>query len=578
MAMRQRRTPPPDLPEPPYSKEDKPARSSKDEGLGWLFPFVGLGILRYMSATSNIIHDCDEVFNYWEPLHFLLFKSGFQTWEYSSQFALRSYLYLLFHEVVARPASWLFAEDKVRFKLSFLFITEQKHYKVRVFYAVRLFLGLLSVITETVLVVAISRKYGKRLASYALAMLCLTSGCFFASTSFLPSSFSMYAISLASGLFLLDKPAAAVAVSAIGVILGWPFSILAFLPVTLYSLSKNFIRAFIAGAVTSILLLASSVVIDFYYYGRWTSSVLNILIYNVLGGGESHLYGTEGPLYYLRNGFNNFNFCFVLALLFLAIFPIAKKKYAPDLLIVVSPIYIWLGFMSLQPHKEERFLYPIYPLICVAASAVMESFPDLFRDKYNSYSNSIAVKAAKILRPVVLGLILCASHARTFSLINGYSAPMEVYKILEHHDDAGTGSVLCVGGEWHRFPSSFFVPDYVGQVQWIDDGFRGLLPLPFNSTLGGTASAPSYFNNKNKASNEQYLHDIDACTFLVELQLQRPYLTRGSDLSKWEAIAALPYLDRELSPALYRSFFIPYLWQEKNVFGMYKLLKRIVPK
>lgn len=98
-----------------------------------------------------------------------------------------------------------------------------------------------------------------------------------------------------------------------------------------------------------------SIVTDFYYYGRWTSSVVNLLIYNVAGGGESHLYGTEGPLYYLRNGFNNFNFCFVLALLFLGILPIAKKKYAPDLLIVISPIYIWLGFMSLQPHKEERF-------------------------------------------------------------------------------------------------------------------------------------------------------------------------------------------------------------------------------
>lgn len=101
---------------------------------------------------------------------------------------------------------------------------------------------------------------------------------------------------------------------------------------------------------------ALSVVVDFHYYGRWTSSVLNLLIYNVAGGGESHLYGTEGPLYYLRNGFNNFNLCFVLALLFLGMLPIAKKKYAPDLLIVISPIYIWLGFMSLQPHKEERFV------------------------------------------------------------------------------------------------------------------------------------------------------------------------------------------------------------------------------
>ncbi|KAE8679082.1 Dol-P-Man:Man(6)GlcNAc(2)-PP-Dol alpha-1,2-mannosyltransferase [Hibiscus syriacus] len=546
-----------------YTKEDKPGRSSsdavgEDRGLGWFTVLFALGMLRYMSATSNIIHDCDEVFNYWEPLHYLLYKSGFQTWEYSSGFALRSYLYIIFHELVARPASWLFAEEKVR-----------------VFYAVRLFLGLLSVISDATLVVAVSRKYGKRLASYALAMLCLASGCFFASTSFLPSSFSMYVMSLSSGLFLLEKPAWAVAVAAVGVILGWPFSILAFLPVTLYSLAKQSKRVFLSGAVTSIALLALSVLIDYRYYQRWTSSVFNLLVYNVLGGGESHLYGTEGPLFYLRNGFNNFNFCFILALLFLGILPIARKKYAPDLLIIISPLYIWLAFMSLQPHKEERFLYPIYPLVCVAASAVIESFPDIFRDKYNPYDNSIIVMMAKFLRPVALSLILCASHARTFSLINGYAAPLEVYKILEHHDDAGTGSVLCVGSEWHRYPSSFFVPAYVGEVRWIDDGFRGLLPFPFNDTLGGTAAAPPYFNDKNKASDQQYLQDVQACTFLIELQLNRPYPYRGNDLSTWEPIAALPYLDRELSPAKYRSFFIPYLWQEKNVFGMYKLLKRV---
>ena len=30
----------------------------------------------------NIIHDCDEVYNYWEPLHYLLYGYGKQTWEY----------------------------------------------------------------------------------------------------------------------------------------------------------------------------------------------------------------------------------------------------------------------------------------------------------------------------------------------------------------------------------------------------------------------------------------------------------------------------------------------------------------
>ncbi|PQP93085.1 dol-P-Man:Man(6)GlcNAc(2)-PP-Dol alpha-1 2-mannosyltransferase [Prunus yedoensis var. nudiflora] len=479
-------------------------------------------MLRYMSATSNIIHDCDEVFNYWEPLHYLLYKSGFQTWEYSSQFALRSYLYILFHELVGRPASWLYAEEKVR-----------------VFYAVRLFLAFLSVITDTVLVVALSRKYGKRLASYTLAMLCLTSGCFFASTSFLPSSFSMYAMSLSSGLFLLDKPAMTVTVAAVGVILGWPFSILAFLPVTFYSLARRFKQAFLAGAATSVALLVLSVLVDHYYYNKWTSSVLNLLIYNVAGGGESHF-----------------------------------------LLIVVSPIYIWLVFMSLQPHKEERFLYPIYPLICVAASAVIESFPDVFRSDYDSQGNSPMVMTAKILRPVVLGLILCASHARTFSVINGYSAPLEVYKLLEDHDNAGTGSVLCVevNGTVSRRPFLFLImlEKFVGLMMGSGDFFPSHLILPWVE-LHQPHCILTIRTKLLTTNIFLQLRDLEQCTFLVELQLSRPFPSRGSDLSTWRVIGALPYLDRELSPAKYRSFFIPYLWQRKNIFGMYKLLRR-VPK
>ena len=67
----------------------------------------------------------------------------------------------------------------------------------------------------------------------------------------------MYAVSLSSGLFLLDKHAMAVSVAAAGVILGWPFSILVFLPVTIYSLARRFKLAFIAGAVTSIVVLVS---------------------------------------------------------------------------------------------------------------------------------------------------------------------------------------------------------------------------------------------------------------------------------------------------------------------------------
>lgn len=70
----------------------------------------------------------------------------------------------------------------------------------------------------------------------------------------------MYAMSLASAFFLFEKPAMAVAAAATGVILGWPFSILAFLPVTIYSLKRKFRQTFISGVVTSTGLMVRLVI------------------------------------------------------------------------------------------------------------------------------------------------------------------------------------------------------------------------------------------------------------------------------------------------------------------------------
>ncbi|KAG6521567.1 hypothetical protein ZIOFF_018691 [Zingiber officinale] len=78
------------------------------------------------------------------------------------------------------------------------------------------------------------------------------------------------------------------------------------------------------------------------------------------------------------------------------------------------------------------------------------------------------------------------------------------------------------------------MPSYIKEVQWINEGFRGLLPYPFNSSLGGMTTAPPYFNDKNKGSHGQYLQDIKLYTFYMELDLQKPYPTRGSDLLTWE--------------------------------------------
>lgn len=57
--------------------------------------FKTLVSARLCSAIWTYISDCDETYNYWEPLHYIIYGHGLQTWEYSAQFALRSYTYLL---------------------------------------------------------------------------------------------------------------------------------------------------------------------------------------------------------------------------------------------------------------------------------------------------------------------------------------------------------------------------------------------------------------------------------------------------------------------------------------------------
>lgn len=40
---------------------------------------------------------------------------------------------------------------------------------------------------------------------------------------------------------------------------------------------------------------------------------------------------------------------------------------------------------------------------------------------------------------------------------------------------------VCVGDEWYRYPSSFFLPGPAYRLQFVKSGFDGMLPLPFDA-------------------------------------------------------------------------------------------------
>jgi alpha-1,2-mannosyltransferase len=57
-----------------------------------------------LAAAYAPIQDCDEVFNYWEPTHYLAHGYGLQTWEYSPEFAIRSWAYVGLHALAGKLA------------------------------------------------------------------------------------------------------------------------------------------------------------------------------------------------------------------------------------------------------------------------------------------------------------------------------------------------------------------------------------------------------------------------------------------------------------------------------------------
>jgi len=37
----------------------------------------------------------------------------------------------------------------------------------------------------------------------------------------------------------------------------------------------------------------------------------------------------------------------------------------------MAPFYLWVIVLSMQPHKEERFMFPVYPLLCFNSAVAL---------------------------------------------------------------------------------------------------------------------------------------------------------------------------------------------------------------
>lgn len=173
----------------------------------------------------------------------------------------------------------------------------------------------------------------------------------------------------------------------------------------------------------------------------------------------------------------------------------------------MSPFYLWLGIFSLQPHKEERFMYPVYPALALNASMTLHILLSAFG---NSDPKSLIGKIPAQLKLLLVSSVILGSLdiglARIYGIYSAYSAPLKIYEPLGSESFGVRGGSVCYGKEWYRFPSSYHLPNDM-RAKFIKSEFDGLLPGEFSEAKTGFGVWPGAWLIPS-GMNDQNIEDM----------------------------------------------------------------------
>ncbi len=158
---------------------------------------------------------------------------------------------------------------------------------------------------------------------------------------------------------------------------------------------------------------------------------------------------------------------------------------------------------------------------------------------------------------------------------------------------------VCTGSEWYLFPTHFFLPGTV-RLEFLRDGFGGILPQHFAKENGTWCEPPQPFNDRNREEPSRYVQ-LERCDYLVLLLDERqgpkelgplrsglmrgnqgvwPRHSPGSEVGaaiepRFTVAARRPVISPEHSlSSLGRAFFVPGLSTRTVRFRDYVLFKK----
>lgn len=121
---------------------------------------------------------------------------------------------------------------------------------------------------------------------------------------------------------------------------------------------KEFILNVVISILSFFVVVLLGIVIDSCYYGRWTVTLINYFVVNLLDS-KAATFGTSPWYYYFFFIFRYSFFPIGIVLLFTSIIVVAKR-FRSIIVWIILPFFIGHSLIS---HKELRFLFPIINLI-----------------------------------------------------------------------------------------------------------------------------------------------------------------------------------------------------------------------
>jgi alpha-1,2-mannosyltransferase len=547
----------------------------------WFIPLYIL--LRVHLANRMPVTDCDEVYNYWEPLHFILYGNGQQTWEYAHDYALRTFAYLVPVKYVAtfiqaglermsngNSNSSSFSLWVVELLAGIVIVDSDmtiNNSKLVVFLCLRAGQAALTAAAEVywLLTLQDTLKLSHQVTATLATVLLTSSGMTHAAAAYLPSATWMGVWMMCATTMMQRKSTAFVVTAVTGTLAtGWPFGAVCVAPMGVRILWNEYeagrLFRFVCGTVVPLTVVIQAVVmrVDVQYYGRWVSPTWNIFSYNAGSSGDE-LYGVEPVSFYVKNLFLNLNFVAVLGLVALPVKLLSNRQQDWNIITMLSCMYVWLAITVPRPHKEERFLFPIYPVLCLGAVLTVDSALNAIgRIEASVSRHKELVKRQRVGLTILLWLpVVLLSCCRSAALMKYYTAPLTVYTALafvQHQPQQEQKQRLaCTCGEWYRFPGSFYLPPNVELGFLPAAGFTGQLPQAF-SEYGSLAQGREVlqpFNDENRQEMERYV-DIKDCTWVIDLE--------GGECTPANSrtLASAPFLDAERTSTLHRILYLPY--------------------